>query len=478
MKRELKENWQEDLQREIREAEEIRQPVQNNSDKMGVMPVGKLLFSMALPMIIAMIVQALYNVVDSIFVARISENALTAVGLAFPMQTLMIAVSTGLGVGMNSALSRSLGERDPKRAGRIALNGLFLTLLGCLAFTLAGIFGAGPFMAGQTEIAEIVEGGTQYLSICMICSAGLFFEIAFERLLQATGRTLDTLISQGIGAVLNIILDPIMIFGLVGFPPLGIAGAAVATVTGQFVACIVALMFNLSRNKELHFSFRGFRPQWQIIKVILAVGVPSILMQAIGSAMCFAMNQILLAFTSTAAAVFGVYFKLQSMVFMPVFGLNNGMVPIIAYNYGARKRERVIKTIKLSMVYATVMMLLGLALMQCFPDWLLLRFNADANMLKIGVPALRILSVSFLFAGFCIVTSSVFQALGNGIYSMVISFIRQILVLLPVAYLMSLTGNLEMVWWAFPIAEVACLACCLLFLRKVNRNVLKPMEAG
>lgn len=449
---------------------------ERSSDKMGTMPVARLLFSMALPMIAAMLIQALYNIVDSIYVSRISENALTAVSLAFPMQTLMIAVSTGLGVGINSALSRSLGERQPERAGHIALNGIFLIAIGVVVFALGGLLGARAFMRSQTDIAEIVEGGGIYLRICMGLCVFPFFEVTFERLLQATGRTIDTMISQGVGAVINIILDPILIFGRYGFPEMGIAGAAAATVFGQFVACMLALIFNLTRNKELSFRFRGFRPSWEIIKIILTVGVPSILMQAIGSVMSFGMNQILLSFVSTAAAVFGVYFKLQSFVFMPIFGLNNGMVPIIAYNYGARHKDRMIKTIKLAAVFAVSMMLVGLALMQTIPDKMLLLFDADENMLDIGVPALRTLSVSFLFAGFCIVMSSVFQALGNGIYSMIISFVRQVIVLLPAAYLLSLSGRLELVWWAFPIAEVASVICSLLFLSVINRRILKPMD--
>lgn len=449
---------------------------QNNSDKLGTMPVGKLLFNMALPMIIAMIIQALYNIVDSIYVAQISENALTAVSLAFPMQTLMIAVSTGLGVGINSSLSRSLGEGNPKRAGHIALNGLFLIVIGILIFTLIGLFGSGFFMSSQTDIEEIVSGGTIYLTICMGLCCFQFLEITFERLLQATGRTLDTMISQGVGAIINIIFDPILIFGYLGFPKMGIAGAAAATVFGQFVACVMAIIFNLTRNHELHLSFRGFRPQWGICRIILAVGVPSILMQAIGSVMSFGMNQILLSFVSTAAAVFGVYYKLQSIIFMPVFGLNNGMVPIIAYNYGARKKDRMVKTIKLSVICAVAMMLLGLVIMQLIPDKMLLLFDAKENMLAIGVPALKILSISFLFAGFCIVISSVFQALGNGIYSMLISFIRQVVVLLPVAYLLSLSGNVNLVWWSFPIAEVASVICCLFFLARINQKIFKPMD--
>ncbi len=447
-----------------------------SSDRLGSMPVGRLLFTMAAPMIVSMIIQALYNIIDSIYVSQISENALTAVSLVFPLQTLMIAVCTGLGVGMNASLSRSLGEGDAPRANRIALNALFLILISVVVFTLVGLLGARAFLSTQTDIDEIVDGGTTYLTICMGLCVFLFFEITFERLLQATGRTLDTMISQGVGAILNIIFDPILIFGRYGFPEMGIAGAAVATVFGQAVACVLAIVFHQAKNKEIRLKFRGFRPGWELCRVVLAIGVPSILMQAIGSVMCFGMNQILLSFVSTAAAVFGVYFKLQSMVFMPVFGLNNGMVPIIAYNYGARRKDRMLKTIRLSAVTAVVMMLAGLAVMQAAPETMLRLFNADDNMLDIGVPALQTLSISFLFAGFGIVISSVFQALGNGVYSLIISFVRQVIVLLPAAYLLSLSGRVELVWWAFPIAEVASVVCCLVFLARVNRRILKPMD--
>ena len=447
----------------------------NASDRMGTAPVGKLLFSMATPMIISMLVQALYNIVDSVYVAEISENALTAVSLAFPMQMLMIAVSTGTGVGINAALSRSLGEGNRDYAGRVARNGLFLIAIAVAVFTAVGLFGSGLFMRCQTDIGEIVEGGTAYLTICMGLCVFLFFQVTFEKLLQSTGRTMFTMISQGTGAILNIIFDPILIRGMWFFPEMGIAGAAAATVFGQAVGCTLGLIFNLTANRELNLSFRRFKPEWQVIRTILTVGVPSILMQAIGSVMSFGMNQILLSFVSTAAAVFGVYFKLQSIIFMPVFGLNNGMVPIIAYNYGAKNLERMRKTTKLAAISATVLMLIGLAVMQAVPDKLLLLFKADENMLGIGVSALRIISMSFVFAGFGIVISSVFQALGNGMYSLILSFIRQVVVLLPVAWLMSLTGRLELVWLSFPIAEVACMLCCLFLLVRVNRRVLNPV---
>lgn len=448
----------------------------NVSDRMGTAPVGKLLFSMATPMIISMLVQALYNIVDSIYVADISENALTAVSLAFPMQMLMIAVSTGTGVGINAALSRSLGEGNRDYAGRVARNGIFLIAIAAAVFMAAGLFGSGLFMRCQTDIGEIVEGGTAYLTICMGLSVFLFFQVTFEKLLQSTGRTVFTMISQGTGAILNIIFDPILIRGMWFFPKMGVAGAAAATVFGQAAGCVLGLIFNLKANRELNLSFRGFRPDWKVMRVILTVGVPSILMQAIGSVMSFGMNQILLSFVSTAAAVFGVYFKLQSIIFMPVFGLNNGMVPIVAYNYGARNLERMRRTAKLAVISATGLMLIGLAVMQIFPDKLLLLFQADENMLGIGVSALRTISLSFVFAGFGIVVSSVFQALGNGVYSLILSFIRQVIVLLPVAWLMSLTGRLELVWLSFPIAEVVCMLCCLVLLVRVNKRVLTPLE--
>lgn len=447
------------------------------SNKMRTMPVHRLLVSMSVPLIIAMLIQAAYNVVDSIFVARISENALTAVSLAFPIQMLMIAVSTGLGVGMNAALSKSLGERDHKHASQIAMNGLFLSAIGFLIFLVVGIFGARTYMEHQnTTIAEIIDGGTVYLAICCICSFSIFFQVAFERLLQSTGRTMYTMFSQGIGAILNIVFDWILIFGKFGFPKMGIAGAAVATVFGQLVACILSLIFNLKYNKDIHFNFQKFRPSWPVIKVVLVVSIPSIIMQSIGSVMSIGMYQILMGFVSTAGAVFGVYFKLQSMVFMPVFGLCNGMIPIVAYNYGARNRERMVRCIKLASAYAVGMMALGTILMQVLPAQMLRLFDATEQMMGIGIPALRIVSLGFVMAGFAIVVSAVFQSLGNGVYSMITSFIRQLVVLLPAAYLLSLSGRIELVWWAFPIAEVACLIVSLIFLARINKKVLHPMK--
>ena len=443
---------------------------------MGVMPVGRLLFSMSLPMMISMLIQALYNVVDSIFVSQISENALSAVSLAFPFQNLMISVAVGTGVGVNALLSRSLGEREFERANRTAENGVFLAVLSLLVFTAVGLLCARPFFAVQTDIEEIVEHGTVYMAICGGACAGIFLEIIFERLLQATGRTIYTMVTQGVGAVINIVMDPVLIFGVGPFPELGVAGAAIATVLGQIVAAVLAIFFNARFNPEIRMSFKGFRPSGAIIGRIYAVGLPSILLTSISSVMTFGMNKILLSFTSTAAAVFGVYFKLQSFVFMPIFGLNNGMVPIVSYNYGARKGARLIKTVKLSILTAVCIMVLGLAVIQIIPGPILLLFNASEDMLSIGVPALRIISIHFILAGFCIVSSSTFQALGSGMKSMAVSIVRQLVVLLPVAWLLSLSGRLELVWWAFPIAELASVCLCSVFLRRTYRRTVLPLQ--
>lgn len=444
-------------------------------NKMGVMPVNKLLVTMALPMIISMLVQAMYNIVDSIFVSRICEDALTAVSLAFPMQNLMIAVSSGTGVGMNALLSRSLGAKEYENANEAARQGLFLAGCSYLAFLLFGIFGVRMFMRSQTDIEAIVDYGTTYLTIVCLVSFGLFFQMTMERILQGTGRTMYSMISQTTGAVINIILDPILIFGLFGLPKLGIAGAAIATVFGQVVAGLLATWLNLHKNPDITLRLKGFRPRAQVIKRIYSVGLPSILMMSISSVMTYGMNRILIAFTSTATAVFGVYFKLQSFIFMPIFGMNNGMVPIVAYNYGARKPHRITKTIKLAMLYAECIMLAGFAMFQLKPDLLLRMFNASDEMIGIGVVALRAISLSFLLAGICIIGSSSLQALGHGVFSMLISFGRQLIVLLPAAYLLAQTGNLDLVWYSFPIAEIASLALTTTFLLRVYRRSIRPM---
>lgn len=436
------------------------------------MPLGKLIITMSLPIMLSMLVQALYNVVDSIFVARISENALTAVSMAFPIQNLMIAVASGTAVGVNALLSRALGAKKFERVNKIAESAVMLAFLSYLVFLLVGIFGAHAFFAAQTDIEEIVESGTIYVSICCCLSIGCFFQIMFERMLQATGRTVYTMITQGTGAIINIILDPILIFGLLGMPRMGVAGAALATVIGQIVAGIMAMTLNHKKNVEVHIQLKGFRPEGRLIGEIYKIGVPSIIMMAIGSIMNFGMNQILLAFSATATAVFGVYFKLQSFIFMPVFGLNNGIIPIIAYNYGAQNRKRVTGAVKHGLAYAVGIMTIGFLLFQCIPEELLLLFDASETMLSIGVPALRIISIHFFMAAFGIACGSIFQALGFAVYSMIISIARQLVVLLPVAYILAQFGNLNLVWWCFPIAEVVSLIMTILFLIHVNRTVI------
>lgn len=439
------------------------------------MPIPKLLITMSLPMMLSMLVQALYNIVDSIFVAQINENALTAVSLAFPVQNLMVAFASGTGVGINALLSRSLGEKDPRTASLSANNGVFLELVSALVFAVLGFLFANTFYRFQTPETQIVEYGTQYLTVVTLCSFGSFMQFAFERLLQSTGKTIYTMITQGVGAIINIILDPILIFGLFGFPRLEVLGAAIATVAGQIVAMLLALFFNLKKNHEITLSIKGFRPNGRIIRIIYQVGVPSIIMMAIGSVMTFGFNKIMLMFSTTAAAVFGVYFKLNSFIFMPIFGMNNGMIPIIAYNYGARRKDRIMQTMRMSIFLAVGIMAVGICIFQFFPDKLLLLFNASEDMLAIGIPALRIISISFLFAGYCIVVSSVFQALGNGVYSLLVSTARQLLVLLPVAYVLAVTLGLSAVWWSYPLAELASLSMSTILLIRIYKNKIKPL---
>lgn len=445
-------------------------------NKMGTMPVNRLLISMSIPMIISMLVQALYNVVDSMFVAQVSENALTAVSLAFPYQNLMIAVATGTGVGINALLSKSLGENDKKLVNKTGCNAVFLALASWAVFAILGLAFCRTFFQMQTGVAEIVDGGTAYLRICSVISIGLFVQIAFEKLLASTGRTTLTMFTQGTGAIINIVLDPIFIFGWFGVPAMGVAGAAIATVIGQLAGASLGIWLNHRYNDELHLSFQGFRPDTRVIKKIYSVGVPSILMASIGSIMTFGMNKILIGFSTTAAAVFGVYFKLQSFIFMPVFGLNNGLVPIVAYNYGARRPQRIIQTIKLSMVYATGMMALGFAAFQLFPQSLLSIFNASDTMLSIGIPALKIISLHFILAGYSIICSSTFQALGHGVLSLQMSLARQLVVLLPCAFVFAQTGVLDYVWLAFPIAELVSVAMGTLFLLRIFKHEIEPLR--
>lgn len=443
---------------------------------MGVMPVNRLLITMSLPMMISMLVQALYNVVDSVFVSYISEDALAAVGLAFPAQNLMISVAVGTGVGINALLSKSLGEKNFETANRTAENGIFLAFCSWLVFAVLGGLFARTFMELQTPVGSIADYGTTYLTIVSVVSMGMMFQICFERLLQSTGKTIFTMISQATGAVINIIMDPLLIFGVGPFPKMGIAGAAWATVLGQIVGALLGLYCNLRMNPEISISFRGFRPSGAIIGKIYSVGVPSIIMSSIGSVMTFGMNKILGAFNSTAVAVFSAYFKLESFIFMPVFGLNNGIVPIIAYNYGARKPERISRTVRLGVLYALVIMAVGVALFWLVPRQLLGIFNASDYMLEIGVPALRVISLSFLFAAFGIVTSSVCQALGKGVLSLMVSVLRQLVLILPAAWVLGRVAGLSAVWLAFPFAEIFSFLLSMTFMAYMFRTIIRPME--
>lgn len=441
-------------------------------NKMGTMPVGKLLISMSLPMMISMIVQAMYNIVDSIFVSRIHEDALTAVSMAFPLQTLCVALGAGMGVGINALLSRSLGAKDQAMVNKSAMNGIFMTLVSYILFLIMGLTAVRPFYMIQTDSAAIIEYGTQYLSVVCCFSFGMFFQFTFERLLQSTGRTFQTMITQTTGAVINIILDPIFIFGLFGVKAYGVRGAAIATVIGQIIAATFALIMNLKVNKEIQFSLKGFRPDLKIIGMIYKVGLPSIIMQSIGSLMVFCLNKILIVFSSTAVAVFGVYFKLQSFVFMPIFGLNNGLIPIMAYNYGAKKKNRMLSTIKCGLIIAISIMTVGSIVFELIPDKLLAMFDASENMLAMGEIALKTIAVHFPVAAICIILGSSFQALGNAIYSMLVSIARQIVVLIPVAYFLASLGNINYVWWCFPIAEVMSLVITLFFFFRMKKQII------
>ncbi len=446
-------------------------------NKMGVMPIAPLLAGMAVPMMISMLVQALYNIVDSVFVAKISQDALNAVSLAFPLQNLMIAVGGGTAVGMNALLSRSLGEKRQDQADQAANTGIFVFLVSAVVFGVCGFLLARPFFLAQTDIKPIVDYGTDYARICLGLSIGIFSQFCFERLLQSTGRTVYSMITQLIGAVINIILDPILIFGLFGFPRMEVAGAAMATVFGQIVAAFIGLWMNLRFNKDIHIRLRSIRPDRAVVREIYRVGLPSIIMQSIGSIMTFGMNKILISFTDTATAVFGAYFKLQSFIFMPVFGLNNGMVPIISYNYGAARLDRVRKTFRLTAATATVIMVIGFSAFNLIPGTLLGFFSPSEEMLAIGTVALRTISVAFLLAGFCIIAGSMFQAIGNPLHSLVVSICRQLLVLLPAAWLLAQTGKLDFVWFAFPIAELMSLTLSVIFLRKTMRDAEEKIGA-
>ena len=449
-------------------------------NKMGVMPVGKLLFNMALPMIASMLVQALYNVVDSVYISRYSEAAVTALGLAFPVQNVQIGFGVGIGVGINSMLSKTLGEGNRDRADRVAGNGIFLSLVATALFVLFGLFGAAPYYQMQHASSEILANGIAYTKICTLFTAGIFFEILFERMLQATGRTAHTMLTQGLGAIFNIALDPVFIFGVewLGIPSMGAAGAAVATVAGQFAAALLALFFNLKYNPDVRLSLKNILPQMDILKPVLVVGVPAIIMNSISSVMNFSINQILMGFQGvgeTATGVFSIYYKLQSFFFMPLFGLNNATISIVAFNYGARKPDRIIQTLKVATGTALVFMIAGTLAFELIPQVLLGIFELSDTFMELGKTALRIIGIHFPVAAVCIVLGASFQALGNGIYSTITALCRQLVALLPAAYLLSLTGDVNAVWWSFPIAEVVSLVATLYYFARIYRQKVKPM---
>ena len=460
-------------------------------NKMGVMPVNKLLVTMSTPMILSMLVQALYNIVDSLFVAKIQDAeaaaagvnagnaALSALGMAFPIQTVLIAFGVGTGVGVNALLSRALGEKDYDTVNKTANNGIFLSFLNFILFFIIGIFGSKLCFTMQKADGFVLEYGVTYLTIVCCGSLGMYSQFIFERILQSTGRTVHTMITQTTGAVVNIILDPILIFGMFGLPEMGVAGAAIATIIGQFVAAAFALILNIKCNQDVHISFKGFKPDWHIIGRIYSVGLPSIIMQSIGSVMQVFFNRLLVGLNKDSVSVFTVYFKLQSLFFMPIFGLNNGMVPILAFNYGARNRKRMLKAIKCTMIYAFTFMFIGFLCFELIPDKLLLLFDTgDDTLISLGVPALRIIGVHYLAAWFCIIGGSVFQALGNGIYSLIVSVARQLVVLVPAAYILASIGGLDLVWWSFPIAEVMSLLLTVSFLVNINSSIIKKIPEG
>lgn len=444
-------------------------------NKMGTLPIKKLVLTMSLPMMISMLIQSLYNIVDSIFVAQVSEEALTAVSLAFPVQNMMVALQIGTGAGVSALLSRSLGEGKQKEANASASNSVLLAFFHYAIFLVFGLFLVRPFFAAQTSNPLIFSEGEAYLTIITALSFGQFFQVTYERLMQSTGNTFYTMITQGIGAIINLILDPILIFGWFGLPAMGVKGAALATVLGQVLAAVLAVILNTKKNNELSMPVKSFRPDWKVIREIYSVGIPSTLMVAISSVTMFFMNMILMSFSATATAVYGIYFKLQSFVFMPVFGLTNGMMPILSYNLGSRDKQRIIETIKICIIYSSIMMALGIAAFQLAPELLLSFFNASGDMLDYGIPALKIISLNFVFAGYSIVVSAVFQAFGEGVLSFGESVIRQVAVLIPLAYLFSLSGDVNTIWWAYPIAEVASGIYCTYFLYRIWKRRIKPL---
>ncbi len=445
---------------------------EKKENRMGVMPVGKLLFAMSTPMVISFLVQSLYNIVDSIFVARYSPDALAAVSLAYPIQILMIAVSVGTGVGVNALLSRSLGEGKKKKAKLTADNAILLGILASIMFALFGVLCTKLFFDSQTKSESIRQLGYSYLSVVTIFSFGLMLEVTFERILQSTGKTVFNMITQSVGAIINIILDPILIFGLFGAPKLGIAGAAIATVAGQIIAMILSFIFNMKYNEDvdIRFGTHIFIPDFGIIKQIYKVGIPSIAMQAMSTLMILGLNKILVTYSDMAVNVLGIYYKLQSFVFMPIFGLNNGMTPIVAFNYGAKNKDRIVKVLKYSFIASIVIMVIGTAIFWLFPKELMMLFNPNEEMMKLGIPALRICSLCFILAAFDVMAIATFQSLGNGMYALYASFLRQLVLIIPLAYVLSNMFGLEAVWYSIPLAELGCAFFDIYLMKKIYKQ--------
>ena len=451
---------------------------QAKQNKMGTQSIPKLLLTMSLPAMFSMLIQALYNIVDSIFVAQINENALTAVSLAFPIQTLILAVSVGTGIGISSLISRRLGEKRREEASCAASHGIILGLASWALFAILGALFTPAFFNAFTQDTQIVEYGCQYVYVVTIFSFGIFLSVNIEKSIQATGNMIYPMCIHLIGAATNLILDPILIFGLLGFPKLGVLGAAVATVAGQILGMLFGLIILFTKNHEIHVSFKGFHFSRQAVKDIYAVGFPSIIMQAVSSLLTVCLNGILIGFSPTAVSVLGVYYKLQSLVFMPVFGLNQGSLPIMGYNYGAKNRKRLIHTIKLACIVAFSIMMVGTLIFWGLPGQLLKMFNASDSMLSIGIPALRLISLSFLLASINIVLSNLFQSMGCGLRSLIVSLIRQLAVILPVAFLLSRVLGVNGVWLAFPVAEIVGFVLSVVFFVGLYRNKIKTMPEG
>lgn len=445
-------------------------------NKMGTMEVRRLILTMSLPIMISMLVQALYNIVDSMFVARVSEAALAAVSLCYPIQMIMVAVACGTGVGINALLSRYLGEKKREKASQVAMYGLFCAICNWLVFAVIGLFFSEAFLRLFSDDVQIIMMGISYMQICTICSFGVFVQITYERIMQSTGNTIYNMVIQGVGALINIILDPIFIFGLGPVPALGTAGAAIATVIGQIVAMFLGIIITQKKIREIQLSVRGFHLDGMIMKAMYRIAIPAILMQSIMSFMTVMMNMILAPFSEMAVSVFSIYYKLQQFVFMAVLGMNNALIPILSYNYGAHQMERIREGIRFALWMSCVIMAIGTVVFQLLPTQLLYLFDAKETLLSIGIPALRTISVSFVFAGISMVLCSVFQALGSPNHSLLVTLLRQMVILLPLAYGFSSAFGLDMCWWSFPITEVLCALLSLYLLRSVQKRVLLQLQ--